>query len=576
VTLFIWQILCLIFALLLGLCLYLAYHLKDSLDKSLTREEDAYSELLDFPDVNPNPVMRINKSGALIYANAACSPILVFWQVGLQNKIPAQWREIIRQVLLADNHQSVELSCFDKDYSLNFVPMKQGFVSIFGMDITERKAIEKELEKRTTVDDLTNLPNRIIFNQNLALEINHAKAAKSKFGVLIVRLDDYFEVVNTYGQNTAESLLLAFCERLSDYTNDQNSLASLSDNEFGIITPSVSTPSMMVSFAQGLIEKCTTPYKIGERDIFVTLSIGIAFYPADGDSMDILTRNAQLAVNRTSHTRNQYEFFQRGMADQLQVKRAIITDLHKALTNNELMVYYQPQIDLKQRKMIGAEALLRWNHPEKGFISPAFFIPAAEETQLIMPIGEWVLRQVCQQLIQWQHAGYPSIKIAVNVSARQFFQSDIVDIVRTVIRETKISPEWLEIELTESAVVQNMDKAIEIMKGLRALGVELSLDDFGTGYSSLSYLMQFPVNKLKIDRSFVKIIEDDSSQYAVTKGIIELGHSLNLSVIAEGVETKAQLQYLKKHNCDLIQGFYFSEAQPPEKFPALFKAEWKS
>jgi EAL domain-containing protein (putative c-di-GMP-specific phosphodiesterase class I) len=319
------------------------------------------------------------------------------------------------------------------------------------------------------------------------------------------------------------------------------------------------------------------PYRIGEHDIFITISVGITFYPNDGETADVLTRNAQLAVNRTSSTRNQFEFFQRGMIDQLQVKRNIITDLHKALENQQFIVYYQPQIHLRSKQMVGCEALIRWNHPQKGFISPFFFMTAAEETHLINPIGEWVLREACQQIITWQKEGRPKMKVAVNVSARQLFQSDIVDVVRRAIRDSKISPEWLELELTESALVQDMDRAIEIMKSFRALGVELALDDFGTGYSSLSYLMQFPVNKIKIDRSFVKIIEDNKEEnYAVTKGIIELGHSLNLKVIAEGVETKTQLRYLKEHKCDMIQGFYFAQPQPPDKFAAFFKTDWKT
>ncbi len=573
----IWQIAFFVALIALGLCVYLAILLKKALAASLTREERAYQELLDYPTANPNPVMRINKMGILLYANPASAPILVTWKVNLNEKIPAEWREIIRQVILSGKDQRIDIMTGDQSFTLNIVPMGTDSISVFGMDITARKQVEKELERRSTTDELTNLPNRIIFEQNMTLEINHAKSSQTKMGMFIIRVDDYFEVINTYNQEMADKLLKVFADRLADFTAGKSTVARLSENEFGVIEPEIHDASAMASYVQSIIEKCTVPYHIGENDIFITLSVGIAFYPTDGETPEVLSRNAQLAVNRTSSTRNQYEFFQRGMIDQLQVKRNIITDLHKALENQQFIVYYQPQILLKNNQMVGCEALIRWNHPQKGFISPFFFMTAAEETHLISPIGEWVLREACQQIVKWQKEGHTHLKVAVNVSARQLFQGDIVDVVRRAIRDTKISPEWLELELTESALVQDMDRAIETMKAFRALGVELALDDFGTGYSSLSYLMQFPVNKIKIDRSFVKIIEDSKEEnYAVTKGIIELGHSLNLKVIAEGVETKTQLRYLKEHKCDMIQGFYFSQPQPPNKFEEFFKKDWKS
>lgn len=575
-SLLIWQITLCIVLVALGLCAYLAILLKKALTASLEREERAYRELLDFPEVNPNPVMRINKMGILLYANPASAAVLITWKTKLNEKIPTEWREVIRQVILSGKDQQVDIHCGDQIFSLNIVPMGHDAISVFGMDITARKQAEKELERRSTTDELTKLPNRFIFDQNMNIEINHAKSSNVKLGVFIIRLDDYFEVINTYGQAVADKFLLIFTDRLTDFSAGKSTIARLSDNEFGVIEPEIRDASAMASYVQSIIEKCTIPYKIEEHDIFITLSVGIAFFPNDGEHADILVRNAQLAVNRTSSTRNQYEFFQRGMIDQLQVKRNIITDLHKALDANQFIVYYQPQILLKSNQMVGCEALIRWNHPQKGFISPFFFMTAAEETHLINPIGEWVLREACHQIIKWQKEGRPTTKVAVNLSARQLFHGDVVDLVRRVIRETKIPPEWLELELTESALVQDMNRAIDIMKGLKALGVELALDDFGTGYSSLSYLMQFPVNKIKIDRSFIKIIEDSTDgNYAVTKGIIELGHSLNLKVIAEGVETKAQLRYLKQHKCDLIQGFYFAQPQPPDKFSEFFKKDWK-
>ncbi len=574
-TVIVWQIIALLLALTTALFFYIAVRLRDQLRISLAREERVYQELLDFPGSNPNPVLRVNKMGVLLYANPASQAVMMAWEAGLNEKLPSQWRELIRQILQSDIAQEVEVNSGNLSFLLNIVPINGTYVSIFGMDITARKKIENELEQRATTDPLTKMPNRVIFQQNLTMEINHAKVNKIKIAIFVMRLDDYFEILNTYGQATAEGYLLAFCNRLKKFTVNEGTIARISENEFGMISPEIREASGAASYIQALIEITTEPYVILERDIFTSISVGITFYPTDGESGEVLARNAQLAVNRTSSTRNQYEFFQRGMIDQLQIKRNVITDLHKALENDEFVLYYQPQIQLKSEKMIGCEALIRWNHPEKGFISPFFFMTAAEETHLIVPIGEWVLRTACLQAKKWQIAGLEPIQVAVNVSARQLFQTDLVTLVRQVLKETQLSPQWLEIELTESALAQDMPVAIEIMNGLKALGVGLALDDFGTGYSSLSYLMQFPVDKLKIDRSFIKGIQDAKEGHALTRGIIDLGHSLHLKVIAEGVESKAQLQYLKQHKCDLIQGYYFAQPQPADKFADFFNKDWQ-
>lgn len=575
-TVIVWQIIALLLALTTALFFYIAIKLRDQLRIGLVREERVYQELLDFPGSNPNPVMRINKMGVLLYANPSSQAIMSAWEIGLNEKLPSQWREVIRQVILSDQSQEVEAICGPYTFLLNIVPINNLYVSVFGMNITARKAAEHELEQRATTDPLTKMPNRIIFHQNLTMEINHAKSGKIKMAVFIIRLDDYFEILNTYGQETAEGYLIGFCDRLQKFTVNEGTIARISENEFGMICPEIRDASQAASYIQALIEITTEPYHVLNREIFTSLGVGISFFPNDGDTSDILTRNAQLAVNRTSSSRNQYEFFQRGMIDQLQIKRNVITDLHKALENDEFILHYQPQIQLKNSQMVGCEALIRWNHPLKGFISPFFFMTAAEETHLIVPIGEWVLRSACMQAKKWQVQGFAPIQVAVNVSARQLFQTDLVTLVRQVLKETQVSPEWLEIELTESALAQDMPAAIEIMKGLKALGVGLALDDFGTGYSSLSYLMQFPVDKLKIDRSFIKGIEDANEGHALTRGIIDLGHSLHLKVIAEGVETKAQLQYLKHHKCDLIQGYYFAQPQAPDKFIEFFKHDWQT
>lgn len=570
-----WQFIALFMALTTALFFYIAIRLRKEIVKSLAREERTYQELLDFPGANPNPVLRVNKLGVLLYANPASQAIMMAWQSGLNEKLPSEWREIVRQVLQGGISQQVEIKSGDLIFLLNVVPINTGYVSIFGMNVTELKAVENELKQRTTTDILTNLPNRVIFQQNLGIEIQHAKASKTKLSIFILRLDDYFEILNTYGQEISDGYLIEFCRRLQVFAVNEATIARIGDNEFGMISPQIREASQAASYVQALIEITTQPYKVLNRDIFTTLNVGISFFPNDGETSEVLARNAQLAVNRTSSTRNQYEFFQRGMIDQLQIKRNVITDLHKALENDEFILYYQPQILLKNKTMTGCEALIRWNHPQKGFISPFFFMTAAEETHLIVPIGEWVLRKACIQAKAWQMAGHPPIQVSVNVSARQLFQTDLIALVRHVLKETQLSPQWLEIELTESALAQDIPTAVKMMHELKAMGISLAIDDFGTGYSSLSYLLEFPIDKLKIDRSFIKGIENAKEGYALTRGIIDLGHSLNMKVIAEGVETKVQLQYLKQHKCDLIQGYYFAQPQPPEKFSEFFNKDWQ-
>lgn len=548
---------------------------------TLQQETQEAKKLLDIPATNPNPVMRVNKSGELIFASTGSAPVLTGWNVQLNDKIPAEWREIVRQVGDSNRPQTLEMDCGNNSYLFTISPKEDGFTNIYGMDITPLKQIENDLRKRKTVDELTNLPNRVIFLENLEVEVARAKNKNNKIGIVIIRIDDYFQIVNTYGEKILNEFVVAMVDRIGQIINKETVLARLADNQFGLVVsdPLTCEPAVMASYMDSFIEKCAAPYKISDYDIVVKISAGIALYPKDAENAEKLVRNAQLAVNRTSSTQHQYEFFQRGLDEQLQVKRDLISDLYKAVENKEFQLYYQPQIDIKHNKMIGCESLIRWNHPQKGFVSPFLFITLAEETKLIVPIGEWVLREACRQIVIWREKGYAPIKVAVNVSASQILHTNVVELVTKVMKEMKITKEWLSLELTESALVRDKDRAIEVMTGLKHLGLELALDDFGTGYSSLSYLMQFPIDKIKIDRSFIIAIEDeikDGKTQTVAKGIIDLGHSLGKHIVAEGVETPEQLKYVKENNCDIIQGYYFSKPQPPEVFEEFFSRQWSS
>lgn len=571
----IWQvisgILCILFAV--GVRQWLLIHKKNT--KLTAYDEQLQDELLKYALSNPNPVFGMDKSGHITFANHGAEIILKNWKTGLFEKIPPEWREIAKQVALSGKSQTLELSTEYEHFLLSIVPRRDGSFSFFGMEITDLKKIERELEDRILYDEHTKLPNRVSFKQSLEKHVKVSISTNTRLGLLIIRLDDYFQVVNTYGEDAAKNVILAFSERLTEYVHRGSNVSRLSENQFAILEPNLGDPSSMALHAKGLIEKCAEPYRIGDRDIYLAISIGIAFCPSDGNTTEILTRNAQLAVNRTSRTKNSYEFFQRGMEEQLQLRRDIVSDLRIALTSNQLELFYQPQIDLQKKQLIGCEALLRWNHPTKGYISPGYFILIAEESNLIELLGEWALREAACQILRWHEQGLSPFRVSVNLSGRQILRTDVVSLVHGVLTEMRIPNGWLALELTESALVQDKDHVQNVMLGLKNLDVELSLDDFGTGYSSLSYLMQFPIDKLKIDRSFVKPIENDHEEYIVTKGIIELAHKMSLNVIAEGVETPAQVRYMHKHNCEIIQGYIFGEPVPAEKFIDYLKVDWR-
>ncbi|MCS5712406.1 EAL domain-containing protein [Candidatus Berkiella aquae] len=568
----IWQVMTGLLAIALGISLYKIIRLKKQ--KQLNKFKETEEDLIDYALSNPNPILGINKFGQSIFANFGSEGILSEWGIGLNDKIPSEWREVVRQVSLSHETHTFEMPCGDKTYFMSVVPRKNDEATFFGMDITPLKDLEKTLSEHSLYDNETKLPNRISFKQTLLEQTITAKASQLKMGILVVRMDDYTQIENTYGQETAESILKEFAKRLTTFSNKMSSIARLGENEFGILEPEMSDAATMASYVQSLIENCTMPYEVAAHDIFINVSIGIAFCPNDGNSPDVLTRNAQLAVNRTNSSRKPFEFFERGMEEQLELKKTILSDLHKAIERNQLELHYQPQVHLGSKKLIGGEALIRWKHPKMGYISPYVFMTTAEESKLVDIIGEWTIRQACQQIKEWRSQGFSPIKIAVNVSAKQVLNTNIVEIVRNIMNETQTTNEWLSLELTESALVQDKDKAVEVMHGFKSLGLELALDDFGTGYSSLSYLAQFPIDKIKIDRSFVVIIEDESTDYTVTKGIIDLGHSMKLKIIAEGVETKAQLKFMQRHDCDMIQGYIFSKPLSSEEFVKLFKVDW--
>lgn len=569
-----WPITTIVFGI--ALCVCVPYLMRARKNKIKDREEysNLVKELLVVPLSNTNAVLSVDNMGYVKFANHSAEIMMMQSEGQSITRIPLEWREVVKQILLSKRPQTIEASSKERAYVLSVIPINQNRVYIFGTDVTQFKNLEKELVTRKTIDEETKLPNRISFNQMLEKAQAHAKEKDGRFSLLLIRIDDYSNLVFSYGQKMATQILIDYAERLKNVVGKNKTLARYSENVFSIIKTENIDITKLASYLEMLLERTTFPFEVSDRKIAISISIGVAMYPSDSKEVDGLERDANLALNRTDETKNAYEFFQRGMEEQLQMKRDIIADLHLAIEEQQLELFYQPQIDISQNKLIGCEALIRWKHPTKGYISPFFFIPAAEESNLIHPIGEWILKEACSQIAKWKNQGLAPFKVSVNLSAHQILNPGTMSLIRRVTEEDGITPDWLGFELTESALVQDQDKAIDIMKRIKTLGYDIALDDFGTGYSSLSYLLQFPIDKLKIDRSFVKIIDDHTQEYAVTKSIIELGYRMKLDIIVEGVETKNQLTYFKTNDCHIIQGYIFGKPEPAHVFEQYLEKDW--
>jgi len=443
------------------------------------------------------------------------------------------------------------------------------YVAIFS-DITIARENEQRLEHLAFYDPLTNLPNRILFQDRLQQVITRAARNKSMAAVMFLDLDRFKAINDTLGHKAGDVLLIEVAERLAACIRGSDTVARLGGDEFTVILPDVADAHHVSSIAQKIIEAVAAPYALEGQEIFVTTSIGISLYPLSGKSVDALTKAADIAMYQAkSHGRNNFQFFRDSATDGVSALFALENHLRRALERNELEVYYQPQVDIETGRITGMEALLRWHHPKLGDIAPSEFIPLAEETGLIHSIGEWVLRQACAQNKTWQNAGYPPMRIAVNLSVRQLKQKNLAEKVAEILDDTGLDANWLELELTESVVMQNAEEAVGLLNQLKSIGVWLSIDDFGTGYSSLSYLKRFPIDTIKIDRSFIHAVNTNEDDAAISQAIIALANSLHLKVIAEGVENREQLLFLREHQCCDAQGYFFSKPLAPDAITAL-------
>ncbi|MBI5922835.1 MAG: EAL domain-containing protein [Betaproteobacteria bacterium] len=438
-------------------------------------------------------------------------------------------------------------------------------------DFSERKRYLEQLERKSNFDDLTGLPNRNLLNDRLATSLARYRKDGGCLAVLTVNLDRFKGINDSLGHGAGDQVLREVAVRLGEHARKLDTVARLEGDEFVVITESAETNGAS-KIAQALLEMLNPPFKFGEREFFLTGSIGIAVAPKDGEDGATLLRNAAAAMFRAkAGGGNRFNYYAPEMNARSLERMDMENGLRRAIDRNEMVVYYQPQLSLRTGEIIGAEALVRWQHPERGLVMPGKFILLAEECGLILPLGEWVLRTACAQNKAWQDAGLPPVTVAVNMSARQFAAQDMVKLAAAILAETGLSANYLELELTESAVMADADAFIKTTEQLKGLSITLSIDDFGTGFSSLSYLKRFAIDRLKIDQSFVRDITSDANSAAIAHAIISLAHSLKLSAIAEGIETEAQLNFLRRCNCDEMQGYFFSQPMPAAGFEQMLR-----
>ncbi|KQL50205.1 hypothetical protein AN963_09210 [Brevibacillus choshinensis] len=476
---------------------------------------------------------------------------------------------------MADSHTEIEglREAITKLLSFEQQIVLEAYENQNRLEEQQAKAI---IEYQAMHDELTGLPNRRMFQQALTQAIEHYREHATPFAVFVMDIDRFKMINDSLGHTYGDRFLQEVSNRIRTRSEGYAvTIARLGGDEFTLILENCTDPALAEELADNLVKAIEVPYQLQNNDYYVSASIGIAIYPLHGENEEQLLKNADTAMYEVKKNgKNGHQFFSKVLDEHLLLRIELESDLRKAVKRNELELYYQPQIQTGSYSMIGVEALVRWRHPNKGLLSPGVFIPIAEETGLIYDIGTWTLQEACRQMKEWHRAGGPLIPVSVNLSSRQFHQSNLVEYIREILEQTGLEPHYLELEITESMM---MDAAVstEILRELHEFGVKISLDDFGTGYSSLSYLKQFPIHKLKIDRSFISDITKNASDQAIVATIISMARHLNMEVIAEGIETKGQLDFLMENSCQEIQGYYFSRPLPAEEVEAAFFAPYR-
>ncbi|HKY27929.1 MAG TPA: EAL domain-containing protein [Pyrinomonadaceae bacterium] len=484
--------------------------------------------------------------------------------------------QAIEQVREHGHCSPFEKECISKDgnrvsvlFGASLSESKTEFVC-FVLDLSEYKQAQEKVNYVAYHDSLTDLPNQALFKDRLDQALAISRRNEQVLAVMLVNLDRFKTINETLGYVTADQVLREVSTRLVGCVRKSDTVARFGSDDFALLLTQVTRAEDAAKIAHHIKDALAQPITLADQELFVTASAGISFYPYDAKESVTLLKAAGTALNRAKeHGGDSYELYTAGRTTRALKQLVLENNMRPGLEREEFIIYYQPQVNTKSFQLVGMEALVRWQHPVLGLLYPGEFIHLAEESGQIVPIGEWTLRIACTQCKSWQNAGFDPLRVAVNISARQFQQSGLVETISQVLSETGMDPHLLELELTEGSIMKDPDQAIIKLHELKTMGVHISIDDFGTGYSSLNYLKRFPIDTLKIDRSFVKDITTDTDNAVIVNAIITLAHALKLNVIAEGVETKEQLEYLRRLDCDEVQGFLFSAALSVEEFTQL-------
>jgi diguanylate cyclase (GGDEF)-like protein len=442
-------------------------------------------------------------------------------------------------------------------------------------DITERKRADEQIAYQAYHDILTDLPNRALFNDRLGLALLQSRRNQTLLAVLFIDLDRFKVVNDTFGHGVGDVLLQHVALRLKGCLRRCDTLSRIGGDEFTAILPELGTREDAALIGEKFVACLLEPFALAGQTVHVSASIGITLYPGDGNSIEELLRNADVAMyHMKSKGKNGFEFFEPAMLDSSIQKITLEHDLHLALERGELEMFYQPQVDIATHQIIGAEALMRWNHPERGFLSAGEFLPFAEESGLIMPISNWMLEAICRDLLEWRSCSGDALRLSINISPQYLDRGDFFEKLNQALIRHQIPPSQIEVEVTENICIRNPQVAIEQLEKLCQLGVSVAIDDFGTGYSSLSYLHRFPIHTIKIDRSFVMEIQDPDALFPVVLAIVAIAKGLGLNLVAEGVETTVQARYLEDAGCKIIQGYLFHRPMPQSQLMDLLQAQF--
>ncbi|MEG3641069.1 putative bifunctional diguanylate cyclase/phosphodiesterase [Magnetococcus sp. PR-3] len=545
-----------------------------SVTQRIEAEKRALS-LARFPEENINPVMRVASGGGVLYHNAASQPVLQAWGIDQEEKptLTSPWKEMIEDALNSGEELAFEVDAGTETFGLCMAPiLAAGYVNLYGANITDRKQFEAQLLHQANHDGLTGLPNRSLFDDRLDRALTRVSRGETKLpmvAVLYLGLNHFDTIIQRLGRACSERILQQVVERLRPRVPETATLSRVGGDLFAVVLH-VADPLAAADSAAALLSVFDQSFQAKKEEVELQASLGISLSPSDGARVEDLTRQADLALYRAKGEKgNIYCFFEQSMDEGMMARHTLLREMRTALEEEQFELFYQPQVAVPSRTLSGMEALIRWKHPENGYISPGVFIPLAEESGLIIPIGRWVLRTACYQNKTWQDAGLPPLKVAVNLSSVQFSDPELVEEVNRSLAQSGLDPQWLDLEITESVAMEGAESTMAVLTQLRGTGASLSIDDFGTGYSSLSYLKRFPVQKVKIDQSFVFDIAKDADNAAICRAVIQLGHSLNLSIIAEGVETDEDLAAIEALGSDIVQGYHFSKPLSVTDFSAF-------